>query len=75
MDDCEETVVMRQLREIRTFSNVVIFVPLSRAADMASRDCRGFLLGGGRFAGSAVDDETAADDEVSGTDGGAGRVG
>jgi len=34
-----------------TFSNVVIFLPLSSAADIASRDWRGLRLGGGLVLG------------------------
>ena len=35
----------------QTFSKVVIFLPLSSAADIASRDWRGLRLGGGLVLG------------------------
>jgi hypothetical protein len=41
---------------VHTFSKVVIFLPLSSAADMASSDCRGLRFGGARFGGIVATD-------------------
>jgi len=57
---------VHERRGALTFSSVVIFLPLSSAADMASRDWRGFRrMGPLTFGGRGVVDEfvTGAGDD------------
>lgn len=45
----------------RTFSSVVIFFPLSKAADITSRDCLGFRLTGGLLFIMVLGEEAASE--------------
>ena len=49
-----------------TFSNVVIFLPLSSAADIASRDWRGLRLGGGLALALGLDGPALVDVDAVG---------